>query len=81
MEWAKEGKMVDWQRSCRREGTWSYLAGGCGEDLLLVGAKQTDEQGLREALRQRGGVRLRGYDPFDGEAVGPWLRFPNVSEG
>jgi hypothetical protein len=35
--------------------------------------KQTDEQGLRAIVRQSRGVRLRGYDPFDGEAVSPWL--------
>ncbi|CAA9383328.1 MAG: Transposase, partial [uncultured Rubrobacteraceae bacterium] len=44
-----------------------------GADLLVVGAEQEDEQGLREAVRQRGSVRLRGHDPADGEEVGTGL--------
>ena len=38
-------------------------------------SEQTDEQGLREAVRQCGGVRLRGHDPFDGKEVSPCLSF------
>ena len=52
---------------------WAEEVGG-GADLLVVGAEQEDEQRLREAVRQRGSVRLRGDDPFDGEASSPWLR-------
>ena len=37
----------------------------------MVRPEQEDEQRLRAALRQRGGVCLRGHDPFDGEAPGP----------
>src|SRR5215217_5354333 len=47
---------------------------GGGAHLLLVRAEQEDEQGLREALRERGGVRLRGNDTAHGEAIGTWLR-------
>src|SRR5215213_6490889 len=47
---------------------------GGREDLFLALSEQEDEQRLREALRQRGGVRLRGHDPFDGEAPEPCLR-------
>jgi hypothetical protein len=46
---------------------------GGGKNLFLLRPKQTDEQGLRAIVRQSRGVRLRGYDPFDGEAVSPWL--------
>src|SRR5215211_2265273 len=47
---------------------------GGGAHLLLVRAEQEDEQGLREALRERGGLRLRGNDTAHGEATGTWLR-------
>ena len=39
---------------CRREVTRGLTPQvGGGEDLLVVRAEQEDEQGLREALRQR----------------------------
>ena len=47
---------------------------GSGADILLVGPEQTDEQGLREAVRQHTSVRLRSHDPSNGEAVDPCLR-------
>jgi transposase len=48
---------------------------GGGEDLLVAGPEPSDEQGLREAVRQRGGVRLRGHDSSHGEEeVGTCLR-------
>jgi hypothetical protein len=47
---------------------------GGGKDLFVAWSKQEDEQGLREAVRQRGGFRLRGDDPADGEEVGSCLR-------
>src|SRR5215204_6177218 len=47
---------------------------GGGEDLLLALSEQEDEQGLREAVRQRGGVRVRRDDKAYGEAPGPCLR-------
>ncbi len=48
----------------------------------MVRPEPEDEQGLREALRKRGSVRVRGHDPADGEAVGSWLStFHTVSEG
>ena len=43
-------------------------------NLLLVEPKPKDEQGLRKAVRQRRGVRLRSYDTSDGEEVGTYLR-------
>src|SRR5215218_2465173 len=52
----------------------SALAVGGRAHLLLVRAEQEDEQGLREALRQRGSFRLRGNDTAHGEAIGTWLR-------
>src|SRR5215212_606399 len=58
----------------------SAPAVGGGEDLLLALSEQEDEQGLREAMCERGGVHLRCDDPFDGEAPCPWLRtFQTVS--
>src|ERR671916_236895 len=45
-----------------------------GADILLVGPQQTDEQGLRNAVRQRRNVRLRSHDSSNGEAVGTCLR-------
>jgi transposase len=47
---------------------------GGGDDLLVALSEQEDEQGLREAVRQRGSVRLRGHDSPHGEEVGPYLR-------
>src|SRR5215213_1201445 len=58
----------------------SAPAVGGGEDLLLALSEQEDEQGLREAMCERGGIHLRCDDPFDGEAPCPWLRtFQTVS--
>src|SRR5215208_8291341 len=58
----------------------SASASDGGAHLLLVGAEQEEEQGLREAVRKRGGVHLRRDDPFDGKAPSPWLRiFQTVS--
>ncbi len=42
--------------------------------LLLALSEQTDEQGLREVVCERRSVRVHGYDPADGEEVGPCLR-------
>jgi putative transposase len=73
-EWAKEGKDVDRQRlmpvrgftvSPRRwvvERTFSWLS------------EQEDEQGLREATGELGGVHLRCDESPYGEEVGPYLR-------
>ncbi len=74
-EWAKEDKKVDWQgfmpprgyvalpRRWVVERTFSWLV-----------PEQEDERGLREALRQRRSVRVRGDDPADGQEVGSWVR-------
>ena len=44
---------------------------GGGEDVRVAGAEQEDEQGLRKAAGDRRGVRLRGDESLDGQAVGP----------
>jgi hypothetical protein len=57
-EWAKEDKKIDWQGLMPPQGYWPTPQVGGGMDLLVAGTKQEDEQGLRAALRHRGGVRL-----------------------
>src|SRR5215212_8461501 len=52
----------------------SASAVGGGAHLLLALSEQEAEQGLREAVCERGGVHLRRDDPFDGEEAGSWLR-------
>ena len=47
---------------------------GGGKDLLLALSEQEDEQGLREAGGELGGLRIRGDDALDGEASGTCLR-------
>src|SRR5215207_4195061 len=47
---------------------------GGGTYVFVALPEPPHEQGLREALRQRGGVCLRGHGSFDGEAPGPCLR-------
>ena len=42
---------------------------GSGTHLRLVEPEQEDEQGLREVVRYRRGVRLRGNDSADGETI------------
>jgi hypothetical protein len=74
-EWAKEGKKLDWQRFMPPGGVRGPAEEvGGGKDLLMAGAEQEDEQGLREALRERGGVRLRRNDTAHGKEAGPYLR-------
>ena len=46
---------------------------GGGAHVCLAFAQPAHEQGLREAVRDERGVRLRGDDSADGEAVGPCL--------
>ena len=62
--WAKAGARSSTGRSsCRLKGVRGLAEEvGGGADLLVAGAEQTDERGLREAVRQRGSVRLRGHD-------------------
>ena len=56
-----------------------------GTDLLVVGTKQEDEQGLREAAGERGSLHLRCHEPPDGEEIGPFMRlfrqFPSTHSG
>src|SRR5215210_4466608 len=47
---------------------------GGGAYLLVVEPEQTDEQGLREAMRECGSVRVRGHDSSDGAAISMCLR-------
>src|SRR5215210_9470291 len=68
----QEGRLAEAHAAARVRGSASEVGGG--EDLLVAGPEQEDEQGLREAVRQRGSVRLRGHDTFDGEEVSPCLR-------
>ena len=44
------------------------------DNLLMALSEQEDEQGLREAMRQRGSVRLRSDGTADGGAVSPCVR-------
>jgi hypothetical protein len=56
-----------------RVGGLAEEVGGRAHVLLVV-SEQEDEQGLREAVRQRVGLCLRGGDTADGEEAGPCLR-------
>ena len=78
-EWHKEGRSVDLDQLLLRRG-FEVLprrrscreAGSRGKDLRLDLPQQEDEhEGLREAVRDRRSVCLRGYGAFDGQAVGP----------
>ena len=66
------GGLAEAHAAARVRGFASSMGGGA--DLLVDRSKQEDEQGLREAVRQRGGVRLRRNDTAYGEAIGTWLR-------
>jgi len=68
----EEDRLAEADAAAGVRGSASAMGGGA--HLLLVGAEQEDEQGLREAVRKRGGVHLRRDDPFDGKAPSPWLR-------
>jgi hypothetical protein len=67
-----EGRLAKAHAAARVRGLTPQLGGRA--DLLLVGTEQEDEQRLRAAVRQRGGLRLRGHDSADGEEVGSCLR-------
>ncbi len=47
---------------------------GGGENVLMDRPEPPDEQGLREADGHQRGVRLRGYESLDGEAIGSFVR-------
>src|SRR5918994_290974 len=68
----QEGRLARVHASARVRDLTPQVGGGTY--VFVAFAEPSHEQGLREALRQRGGVRLRGYDPCDGEAPGPCLR-------
>jgi hypothetical protein len=74
--WAEEGKKVYWQRLMPPRGYVAlprrWLVGGA--DFLLVGSEQEDEQGLREAARQRRSVRVRDDHSSNVGEAGTWLR-------
>jgi putative transposase len=56
-EWAKEGVKVDWKKLLpprRLRGVAEEVGGGA--DAVMDRPKQEDEQGLREDMRERGGV-------------------------
>jgi hypothetical protein len=80
-EWAiKKARRSIGRGSCRSGAFECCLEKvGCGADILLVRTEQTDEQGLREAVRQRRSVCLRCDDTADGETVGPCLRISRQS--
>jgi hypothetical protein len=52
---------------------------GGGADLLLALPEQEDEQGLREAVRQRRSVYVCRDDTADGEAFVPCLRISKLT--
>src|SRR5918992_4041587 len=68
----QEGRLAKVHAAARVRGPPPQVGGGTYVFVALP--ESPHEQGLREALRQRGGVRLRGHGPFDGEAPGPCLR-------
>src|SRR5215216_4549721 len=68
----QEDRLAEADAAAGVRGSASAVGGRA--HLLLVRAEQEDEQGLREALRQRGSFRLRGNDTAHGEAIGTWLR-------
>ena len=45
-----------------------------GEDLLMVGTEQEDEQRLRAAAGERRSLHLRRHEPLDGEEIGSLMR-------
>ena len=47
---------------------------GGGADIFLDGPEKEDEQGLREANRDKWGVHLRSDEPSVGEEIGPLVR-------
>ena len=71
-EWAKEGgEEVDWQRLMPPRGFRVLAQVGGGAHLRVDLPQPEDGKRLREVVRHRGGLRLRGDDAADGEAVGP----------
>ena len=47
---------------------------GSGENILMVGAEQEDEQRLRASAGELGSLHLRGDEPLDGKEIGPLMR-------
>src|SRR5215203_2894548 len=67
-----KGRLAKADAAARLYGSTPQVVSG--KDLLVALSEQEDEQGLREAVRQRGSVRLRGNDTSHGEEIGPCLR-------
>ena len=83
-ELAKEGKIVEVGRSfCHREHLRSAPTPlGGGTLICLDLSQQKDEQGLREAVCNQRGVRVRCHESPHAEAIGSHLRlFHTVSKG
>jgi hypothetical protein len=71
-QWAKEGKEVNWQRLMPPKGFSGFTEEvGGGAHLGVDLSQPEDGQGLREVMRHRGGLYLRGDEPPHGEAFGP----------
>jgi transposase len=81
-EWATEGVKADWKKLMPPEGFLIFAeALGSRTDVFLDRPTKEDEQGLREALCERGSVRVRCDDSPHDEAPCPHLRpFHTVSE-
>src|SRR5829696_10526149 len=80
-EWAKEGVAIDTRKFMSHKSPRSFLPKRWIVKRTFSWLEQEDEQGLREAARELGSLHLRGYQPPDGEAIGPLMRlfgqFPN----
>jgi hypothetical protein len=75
-QWAKEGVAVDWRKLLPPKG---YLVlprrwVGGGADVVVDRPAKEDEQGLREVMCERRGVRVRCYGSPHDEATRPHLR-------
>ena len=76
-EWAKEGVSIDPEELLgpRRRFSGICLGGGLWSGyLLVVGAEQEAEQGLREATRERRSLHLHSDEPPYGEEIGTLVR-------
>src|SRR5215203_7382718 len=62
----------------RLPGPTSSLGGGAY--VLLDRPQSTDEQGLREAYRDKRSVHLRSYEPPNAEEIGSLMRFFGQSQ-
>jgi hypothetical protein len=75
----RSGRLAEIIATVRLPGATEEVGGG--EDDRLDRPEQKDEQGLREALCERGSVRICCHESPHGEAVVPLMRpFHTVSE-